>query len=136
MTAGSVAAAIDDARALLDTLVANGWRDAHVVCGDTEIFIARDGGQPNPLRQAVAASLHDEVQRPLVEVKSPHVATLVDTAPIGTRVVAGQAIATIRVLGEDETIAAPSGGEIAAISATVGALLEFGTPVLSLGPDA
>lgn len=132
MTKGPIAAAIDDARALLDALLANDWRDAHVAVGDTEIFIARAGGRPNPMVAApVPAPAHAAARGQAVT--APHVATLVSTAPLGASVDTGQAVATIRVLGDETAVLAPFAGRIAALSAAPGALLEFGMPIVLLG---
>lgn len=130
--------AIDDARALLDTLLASDWQDAHVVSGTTEIFIARDGGRPNPMRQAVTApvatsSAPEERQEPGQAVTAPHVATVVNVVAIGTLVESGARVATIRVLDTEEVVVAPHAGTVTAIHADAGTLVEFKTPILSLG---
>jgi acetyl-CoA carboxylase biotin carboxyl carrier protein len=133
--------AIDDARALLDTLLASDWQEIHVASGTTEIFIARDGGRPNPMRQAavspVAASGGLEAPEEQAQaVTAPHVATIVSLVAIGTQVDSGARIATIRVLDTEEVVAAPWAGTVTAIHADVGALVEFKTPILSLGASS
>jgi len=141
MTTLPLSAALDDARALLDTLLTSNWQDAHVVSGGTEIFIARDGGRPNPMRRAANApaktSAAAAVAAPaLTEVAAPHVATLVDSVAVGARIVSGQVIATIRVLDADEPIFAPCSGTVTAVAAASGAMLEFGTPIMTLSEAA
>ena len=133
--------AIDDARALLDTLLTSGWQDIHVESGTTEIFIARDGGRSNPMRQVpafpvAASAAQEEPEDQVHSVTAPHVATVVDVAAIGTWVDDGARVATIRVLDVEEMVAAPHAGTIIAIHAEVGALVEFMTPILSLGASS
>lgn len=133
MTAQSIIAAIDDARALLDALLSSNWQEAHIVSADTEIFIARAGGKLNPLQQKpIVGAQSDTADEPLIDVTAPHVATLVSTATNGSRVATGQVIATIRVLGDEKTIVSPCEGVIEKSQAVEGALLEFGTPILTL----
>jgi biotin carboxyl carrier protein len=133
--------AIDDARTLLDTLLASDWQDIHVVSGDTEIFIARDGGRSNPMRLAPAA---DTAAIAVVEpaapvtgndatVTAPHVATIVSLPTVGSHIESGAALATIRVLDADDIVAAPQSGTVTVLHAAVGDLIEFKAPILSLG---
>lgn len=143
MTAESdpVLQAINNARALLDTLLSSQWREVHVVSGDTEIFLARNGGGANPMRAPapVAAPVTAIVERDVASehiVTAPHVATLVDTIPAGTAVAPGQKIGTIRVLDTLEAIEAPVAGTIARIEAADGDLLDYGTAVLVIAKAA
>jgi|GEM_PF-2693471 len=134
-----VIAAINDARALLDTLLTSGWLQLHVASGDTEIFLARDGGGTNPMRMIAAAPL---IAAPAAQagpetvVPMPHVATLEQALAVGTQVVAGQTVATVRVLEEQEDIAAPISGTIVRVDAVPGVLLEYGAPLLSIAAVA
>lgn len=129
--------AITDARALLDTLLTSGWRELHVISGDTEIFIARQGGGFNPMRASappampVPAPVSAAVEQDTV-VKAPHVATLVDLLPVGTMITAGQKIATVRVLDESEAIEAPISGTIIRHEAAAGALVDYGAVLLAI----
>ena len=126
-------AAIADARALLEVLSQNGWQEAHVIVGGTEIFIARDGGRVNPMRVATAApSLASLADRCIIDVTAPHVATLVGVAALGTQVFVGQTVATIAVLGKDEEVLALKAGTVFEVAAAPGDLLEFGTLILTL----
>lgn len=137
--ADTMTRAIDDARALLGTLLSGGWQELHVVSGNTEIFIAREGGRPNPMRQALAAAAPPaSTAAPQVEevVTAPHVATVVDVLPVGTTVAAGERIATIRVLDGEEIVASPAAGRVAAIHAAAGALVEYKAPIVSLSGAA
>ncbi|EIZ77813.1 acetyl-CoA carboxylase, biotin carboxyl carrier protein [Novosphingobium sp. Rr 2-17] len=128
--------AINDARALLDTLVANGWHEMHVVSGDTEIFLAAQGGGRNPMRDvmvsATAATPAPEnvaVPSREVEVKAPHVATLVSLVAVDTMVMAGQRVATIRVLDDEMELPAEVSGTVARVNAAAGDLLDYATPI-------
>lgn len=136
--ADPVAQAINDARALLDTLLASGWGEVHVVSGDTEIFIARQRGAPNPMRAAPPEAGSGATVPPAPErlVSAPHVATLVDALPLGTVVAVGDAIATLRVLEDREIVEAPVAGTIVRIDATIGSLLDYGAPLLAIGEAA
>lgn len=142
MTAESdpVAQAINDARALLGTLLASDWREIHVISGGTEIFLARPGGGANPMLAAPAAPhpAAPETIAPAREraVKAPHVATLVDVLRVGTAVAAGDAVATLRVLDEQEVVAAPVAGTLYRIDAEVGVLLDYGAPLLVIAEAA
>jgi acetyl-CoA carboxylase biotin carboxyl carrier protein len=134
-------AAIDDARTLLDTLLASDWHDIHVVSAETEIFIARDGGRANPMRRSEIAANPPASELPDVSdesqvVTAPHVATVVDVLPIGTQVESGARLATIRVLDGEEDVPAPQSGTVIAIHAPSGALVEFKAPIVSLRAGA
>lgn len=132
----SVVQAINDARVLLDTLLASGWCEIHVVSGNTEIFLARNGARANPMRSvplpAQAALDAALTPGPKTSVTAPHVATLVHALPVGTAVAAGQIIATLRVLDEQEDVEAPVSGTIVRLDAVVGDLIDYGAPLLAI----
>ena len=140
------AAAINDARALLQTLMASDWREVHVRSGEAEIFIARDGGGPNPMREPAPTASAAPTAGPVsltearavsdTVVTAPHVATLMEALPAGSVVSAGQTVASLRVLDETETIAAPVSGIIVRLSAAVGDLVDFKAPILSIAMGA
>lgn len=130
-------AAIQDARALLETMLASDWQDMHVVSGETEIFLARFGGRANPMRAVAPVAVPAVPSARVVLgkevcVKAPHVATLVSTLPVGRQVAAGETIAVLSVLDEDIALAAPVAGEVLVAQAATGALVEFDTPILTL----
>ncbi|ETI63761.1 hypothetical protein C100_11320 [Sphingobium sp. C100] len=134
-------AAIDDARALLDTLLTSGWQQLHVASGDTEIFLARKDGGINPMRvvaqrPAPAIAAPAAQVGPETAVPAPHVATLEHALAVGTHVTAGQTVATVRVLDEREDVAAPVSGMIVRVDAEPGALLEYGVTLLSIAVAA
>lgn len=142
MSKDPIAAALDDARGLLDALLASDWKDAHVVAGATEIFIARDGGRANPMRAAPVAAVVDAAPDAVasaaeeIAITAPHVATLVRTAVLGEHVAVGQVLATLSVLDAEEPLVAEQAGRVGMIQAEAGALLEFGTPILTLSAAA
>lgn len=130
--------AINNARALLDSLNASDWNELHVVSGDLEIFLARSGGRANPMlgRQPAAATAAAEQFGPETSVVAAHVATLVDAQPVGTVVSSGDTVATIRVLDEEAAVLAPHSGTVVRLDAVPGALLEYNTPILSIAAAA
>jgi len=132
----NISDAIDDACALLEALLSNNWQDAHVVSGETEIFIARYDGRENRLCAEPALAIRSaETKRAFAKINA-HVATLVDAAAVGSCIVAGQRIATIRVLDVDESVIATCSGEIVKVCALNGDLLEFGMPILEMSQSA
>lgn len=139
-----VVQAINDTRALLDALSANGMRETHVRSGGIEIFIARDGGGPNPMRLAptlaaeapAAAAPAPLALGPEVVVTAPHVATLEDVLAVGAVVVVGQKIGSLRVLDELLPIESAVAGTITGLKATPGVLLDYKAPILTIARAA
>ena len=132
MTTGTDKAAINDARALLDALLASDWRDVHVTSGGTEIFIARAGGGANPMRASAEPVVSVSGEAGMTSTVAPHVATLVSVAQIGADLTQGDIAATIEVLGEEETILAPVSGRVAMVHVEKGGLIEFNMPILEI----
>lgn len=133
MTTETNTAAINDARALLDALLASDWRDLHVTSGGTEIFIARAGGGANPMRASAEPVVSAVKEAGTTStVMAPHVATLVSVAQIGADLTQGDIAATIEVLGEEETVLAPVSGRVAMVHVEQGGLLEFKMPILEI----
>ncbi len=128
------AMAINDARALLSTLLASDFQDVHVVSGGTEIFLARSAGRANPMRvqSAPAEPIDDTPMGTETAVKAPHVATLCTTAAVGSTVVVGEQIAILSVLDKEFAVLAPVTGQIIAIQAALGSLVEFDQAILLL----
>lgn len=127
-------AAIDDARALIDALLEHGWHELHVANGETEIFIARDGGRANPMRagSSVQADEPAAAAAQLESVAAPHVATVAWLAQVGAPIAFGDLIARIEVLGDSEDVLAPSAGQVAEVIAEVGGLVEYGDILLRI----
>lgn len=135
MIADPMFQAINDARALLDTLIASDWNDIHVVSGESEIFIAKTSGRANPmLERHDVAPAEPAASRAIVreEVRAPHVCTLVEVVPVGTRVSVGDRVAVLRVLDDEQPLLATLAGTVGAHPADVGGLLDFGAPVVVL----
>lgn len=133
MNEDAVTRAINDARALLSTLISSEWQELHVVSGDTEIFVARHGAGANPMRAAQASdAVEAPAAGPELQMKAPHVATVIAALPVGTSVSAGQKVATLRVLDEEEDVLSPVSGTIVRIDAEGGALVEYDDPLLSI----
>lgn len=128
--------AINDARALIDWLVANDWQEIHLLVGDTEIFIAQAAGRPNPLRAEDASVAIEIGGSTEMIVAAPHVGTIVDLPAVGAAVTKGEPLAIIRVLDTVENIVAPTSGAVTALHVDIGALVEFGEPMVSLLPAA
>ena len=126
--------AVEDARALLDTLLASAWTELHVASGGTEIFVAMAGGRENPMRAAAEPAVTVSAAEPaiVVEVPAPHVATLVSVEAEGASVAAGARVATLRVLDEEKELLAPVAGRVVRGLAKPGDLVEVGQPVVAL----
>jgi acetyl-CoA carboxylase biotin carboxyl carrier protein len=127
------AKAINDARALLAALIAGDQRDVYVRSGDTEIFIARQGGRSNPMRAEKPNPTRQPGEQTLVaDIFAPHVSNLIGVMAVGSVVESGDWVATISVLDEEHHVLAPTAGEIAEIFSEKGALLEYGSRILSI----
>lgn len=130
----SVAAVIDDARALMDALLANDWSEVHVTGNDFEIFIAREGGGANPMldpdlgdgqNEAVAAG-------PARTLSAPHVATVEWVAAVGVRLEVGQTVVRLSVLDEVSELPAVAGCTVVRVHAVPGQMVEFGAPLVDV----
>jgi biotin carboxyl carrier protein len=134
------AAAIDDLRALMGSFLEGDWTETHVIDARGEIFIAREGGGPNPLlgeeyedaHEAVDAGADAGVTDALRDIAAPHVATLVSALAVGDRVAAGAELARLSVLDEAEPFLSPAAGVVAEVCVEPGALVEHGTILVRL----
>lgn len=129
--------AIDNARALMDGLLKSDWKELHVASDGLEVFIARDGAGPNPMLGEVIAAAPVGAVPPVAsavakEITAPHVATLVSLVAEGTEVQAGDSVAVLSVLDEEEDLPAPAAGRVTGLLAKAGDLVEFGTPLLQI----
>lgn len=139
-----VVRAINDARALLDALSTNDWRETHVKSGQVEVFIARNDGGHNPMRLVPEPTVDTPstvadapgARGPDIVVTAPHVATLEDVLAIGEVVVVGQTIGSLRVLDELLPIEAAVAGTITGLAATPGVLLDYKAPILTIAQAA
>lgn len=133
-------AAVDDLRALMTSFVDGDWSETYVVDARGEIFIARDGGGPNPLLGERMASGNEPADRTAVaaatgtlrDITAPHVATLVSILAPGDHVAAGAELARLSVLDEEEPFLSPVAGEVAEVCVEAGALVEHGTLLVRL----
>lgn len=138
------AAAIDDLRALMGSFLEGDWTETHVVDARGEIFIARDGGGPNPLLgeefedgfESADRGADAGVTGALRDVAAPHVATLVSVLALGDRVTAGAELACLSVLDEAEPLLSPAAGIVADVCAVPGALVEHGTILVRLREES
>ncbi|MGH6650931.1 MAG: biotin/lipoyl-containing protein [Sphingopyxis sp.] len=123
------AAAIDDLRALMTSFLDSDWSEAHVIDARGEIFIAREGGGPNPLLDEVGGYEAADVPAAgaLRDLAAPHVATLVSILAPGDRVAAGAELARLSVLDEEQPFLSSAAGEVAEVCVSAGALVEHGT---------
>lgn len=132
-----VAAVIDDARALIDALLATDWAEVHVTGTDFAIFIARDGGCANPMRALpdFAAQPAAVPAGPFTTLSAAQVATVDWIAAVGDRLEPGQAVARLSVLDEPQDLTAQRGGTVVQVHAAPGDLVEFGMPLAEVAED-
>ena len=127
--------AIDNVRALLDTLLASGWAEVCVTGRDGDYFLARHSGTPNPLIEPVgevAALASAPAVVTVANVKAPHVGTVAWLAPLGTRLAEGDVAALLMVLDESVEVLATAAGTVRAHRALLDELAEFATPLVEL----
>lgn len=138
------AAAIDDLRALMGSFLEGDWTETHVIDARGEIFIAREGGGPNPLLAAEYEEAYESaddgfdpgVTGALRDIAAPHVATLVTVLAVGDRVAVGAELARLSVLDEEEPFLAPWAGVVAEVCVSPGALVEHGTILVRLREES
>ncbi len=113
---------VADARAMLAIFARSDWKDIHIRTPSVELFIAREEGDANPMANGVSS----------IEVRAPHLATLVSLAEQGSTIADGVAIAVIELLGDRIDVSAPSAGVVVAHCASPGELIEYDQPLLTL----
>ncbi|VVT10532.1 biotin/lipoyl-containing protein [Erythrobacter sp. EC-HK427] len=133
----AVAAAIDDARAFIDAILASDWQELHISGDDFELFLARDGGGPNPMFTAIdsSASPASAATTQVTVIAAPHVATIAWVAEPGTVFAAGKPLARLSVLDEVTEIRASNDGRVAGVDVAVGELVEFGITILQIAAE-
>lgn len=127
------ALAIDDARALMDALLASDWQELHVRSEGLEIFLAREGGGPNPMLAGAAQGAAPGAVQPTADrhrLTAPHVATVTWVAEVGTVLAAGQPAIRLAVLGDETDMPTKQAGRVSLIHAEIGQLVEFGQCLL------
>jgi biotin carboxyl carrier protein len=133
--AGSIAS-LNDARALLDTLVSQGWQSAVVRVGESEFLLSRDAllERGLPAEDAAEAPGAGPAAAPaqLQTISAPHVGTLAEIAAVGSMVTKGEMVAVLAVLGERFEISASASGQVLGHKAELGALVEYGQVLAEL----
>lgn len=126
------AAALDDARSFMDALLQSDWQELHIARDDFELFIARDGGGPNPMfAEAAACEPPPAAATPQVSaITAQHVATIAWVAEPGSNVAAGKPLARLSVLDDETEIKATNDGRVVAVDVEAGELVEFGMTIL------
>lgn len=131
-------AAITNARALLDAMLAGGWEDVCVQGEEGDYFLAKQPGTPNPLMGATTTTLSvDATVAPAAApatrpVTAPHVGTVLWLAPVGASHAEGDVVARLAVLDDAVEIVAPAAGIVAEHAAQVDGLAEYGVTLLVL----
>ncbi len=126
--------AIDNARALLDALLAGNWQEIHVVSGGTEIFIARAGGSANPMREQRAELASVAIAPPATRITAPHIGTVVEVSAPGTQLLTGEPIAKLQVLDTRHDVPVPLDGIVTMVDVSVSDLVEFGARIGAVAP--
>lgn len=129
-------AAIDNARALLNTFNANGWDSAVIRLGDSEFAFSRTEllGRPENVEVPVEAWTGQATPavQPTHNISAPHIGTVVSVADAGTELVAGAVAAVLSVLAETVDVVATQPGRVVAVGVKPGELAEFGTLLVEL----
>jgi biotin carboxyl carrier protein len=128
-TRSEMAALIDDARALLESLARSDWQDLHIRTAHGEIFIARPGGGSDPILSGQAGGENR------LAITAPHVATVAALSPIGSRVEQGEVVGHIAMLDEVIDLTSPRAGIICRHLAEPGQLVGYGTVLLEVAAD-
>jgi len=130
------AEAVNDLRAFMDSFQSTDYKEMHLVDNQGEIFIAREGGGPNPLlgyapHYGVAAP---SASRTSQDVVAPHVGTVSSLCvENGERVAAGAVLLELSVLEESISVETPIAGTVIEVCVELGELAEFGTTLVRIG---
>lgn len=128
--------AITNARALLDTMLANGWDQVCITGEEGDYFIARTPGTPNPLIAPAApvAAAPAPVAAAVVprSITAPHVGTVAWLAALGTSIAKDEVVARLAVLDTQVDVVAPEAGTVSAQTVQIGDLAEFATELVTL----
>ncbi len=123
-------ASLNDARALLDTLVSQGWQSAVVRVGESEFLLSRDAlrdrGLPADAAAEAPGAAPAAAPAQLQTISAPHVGTLAEIAAVGSTVARGEMVAVLAVLGERVEIFARESGRVIGHKVEPGALVEYG----------
>jgi len=124
--------AIANARALLDAMLAGGWKQVCITGHEGDYFISREAGTANPLlvpAEIIAAPATDLVP---FAVNAPHVGTVSWLAAVGQMVAEGDVVARLAVLDDVIEVKAAGAGQVTDHSARIDDLAEFAAPLLLL----
>lgn len=121
---------ISDTRALLRIFEKSDFRDLHLRIDGFSVFLAKTGGCANPMHDRVAPAPARSTSSHAIA--APHIASLASALPTGSIVAIGDVVARLSLLDEFIDVTAEQAGTVEAVSAKVGDLLEYGSPILEL----
>lgn len=131
--------AITNARALLDTMLANGWDQVCITGEEGDYFIARSAGTPNPLVAPAAPVAAAPAPAPVAvataaprSITAPHVGTVAWLAALGTSIAKGDVVARLAVLDTQVDVVAPEAGTVSTQTARIGDLAEYAVELVTL----
>lgn len=118
----------DEALAFVQLFARGSWKSCHVRAGQLEIFVSRDAGHDNPMvaRRPAPVEVAGET------LTAPHIGTLIQLAPIGSRIEEGGCYAALSLLDSRVDLITDHGGTIADHLQPLGALVEFDHPLVRL----
>jgi biotin carboxyl carrier protein len=118
----------DEALAFVQLFALGSWTSCHVRTGKLEIFVSRDARHENPMvaRRIAPAEIAGE---PLT---APHIGTLIELAPIGSRVEEGACYGALSVLDDRVDLITDHAGTVADHLQPLGALVEFDQPLVRM----
>jgi acetyl-CoA carboxylase biotin carboxyl carrier protein len=117
---------LENVRALLAAFARSPWRDLHLRTELAEVFIAKTNGGANPM-VAQQADQHN-----VKTVRAPHIASMLSVLPNGTKIAAGDVVATIELLGAPIEIVSADAGTILSAEGFPGGLVEYDQPLVTL----
>ncbi len=120
---------LHEARALLRTFAQTKHTVLRLRSDNLQLFLSRD---PALRARDVPAAAVAAVAKVTEELTAPHLGTLAALAPLGSRVEQGAEVARLMVLDRETVLRAASAGTVIAHHHAVGALVEYGQPVLTL----
>jgi biotin carboxyl carrier protein len=122
-----------EARALLRTFLKSDWKSCDIVTDRLTLFASRD---PAIRAQQARQVLPTPAPAPMVDLCAPHLGTLVSLVAPGTRLEPGAIYGRVAVLDEERDMVADQAGILAWHHQQIGALVEFGQPLVSLALEA
>jgi biotin carboxyl carrier protein len=122
-----------EARALLRTFLKSDWKSCDIVTDRLTLFASRD---PAIRAQQARQVLPTPAPVHTVELCAPHLGTLVSLAAPGTRLEPGTVYGRVAILDEERDVLADQAGLVASHHQQIGALVEFGQPLVSLTLEA